>query len=132
SRYEAIFRACMQDFPAFDIHLRGITMTSRAVMVQGFPAPELNHLRERLRESLQYEGLGDTLDLRYKITAAHVTIMRFASFPQNLPELHRVLRHWREQNTNFGSFTVREIEFVENDYFLSAAKTQTLYRYSLK
>jgi 2'-5' RNA ligase len=127
--YQTVFAEIFQNSQPFPIHFQGITATPEAVMIQGFPDPALNNLRETLRSKLNNIGLGDNLDVRYKLTAAHVTVMRFASTPPALPVLRQYLIDHRQDN--FGTVMIRQIEFVHNDYYLSPDKTCTLSEYPL-
>jgi 2'-5' RNA ligase len=127
--YQAAFADVFQNNRPIPIRFQGITASPEAVMIRGFPNPALNDLRETLRTKLKSIGLGDNLDVRYKLTAAHVTIMRFASHPANLPALQEFLM--RNRQHDFGRATIRQIEFVHNDYYLSPDKTRTLAEYPL-
>jgi 2'-5' RNA ligase len=114
----------------FTVHFRGITATKSSIMVQGFPQDgQLERLRNKLREALQSENLGERLDERYRITTAHTTIMRFRTQPQDLRRLIRVLGSYREHN--FGQLTIQSVQLVKNDWYMSADKVEVLADYPL-
>jgi 2'-5' RNA ligase len=114
----------------FTVRFRGITATKSSVMVQGFPQDgRLQCLRNRLREALQSKNLGEGLDERYRITTAHVTIMRFRTQPQDLRRFVQVLGRYREQN--FGQLTFQTVQLVKNDWYMSADRVEVLADYPL-
>lgn len=114
------------------LKLQGITMTPRAVMIQGFPSSGLNVLRESLRCALGEVGLAEGVDRRYKIVAAHVTVLRFQVQPPDFAALKRYLAAERAQNRDFGEQSMSPLLLTENDYFMQAAKTQTRREFSLQ
>ena len=65
---------------AFSVKFRGVTASPEAVLVQGFPQDDaLARLRDELRSALRDRGAGENLDRRYKIAAAHLTVLRFSN-----------------------------------------------------
>lgn len=114
----------------FDLRFRGLTASAGAIMVQGFPRDHtLERLRERVRERLREAGLGRTLDGRYRLETAHVTIMRFQRPPRQLPQFVEQLNSY--QGYDFGETRVRELYLVENDWYQSAARVKVVKRYVL-
>jgi 2'-5' RNA ligase len=115
---------------AFTVGYQGITASKNAIMIQGFAhGPQLNQLRNRLRQALQGAGLGSELDGRYAIETAHSTVLRFKSQPLNLPGLLTLLRDNRA--TDFGSTTFDELFLVKNDWYMSHDRVVVLASYSL-
>jgi hypothetical protein len=99
-------------------------------MIQGFPLDaKLQALREKLRELLQAHGLGDTLDVRYRISTAHSTIMRFSRPLQNAAALLDRLSALREEP--FGEFRCHSVQWVKNDWYMSSDKVELLAEYEL-
>ena len=113
----------------FDIHLRGITASAGVIMLQGFADSALNTLRDKARSALRQAGLGDLLDVRYKLQTAHVTLVRYRDTPSNITELPELLLPYR--NVDFGRFMVNQISLVENDYYLMPSKTRVLQHFDL-
>jgi 2'-5' RNA ligase len=128
--YRAAVAAVLHETPPFSIRFDGLTASPAAVLVQGYPAgPQLNDLRERLRSAIAAAGLGHTLDGRYRISAAHMTTMRFCRPPQNLPRLLAALQSLRR--CEFGQTDVAEVHLVENDWYMSHDRVRVLQRYLL-
>jgi 2'-5' RNA ligase len=124
-QYLAAVRSVLSAARHFEVVFQGITASSSAVMVQGFPkSPELNQLRDRLRESLRDAGLGEGLDERYRISTAHATVMRFQTQPRNLQKLVETLAGYREYD--FGRTTFRTLQLVKNDWYMSSDKVEVL------
>lgn len=99
-------------------------------MAQGFPQDgQLEGLRERLREALRIRNLAKGLDKRYRIRAAHTTLMRFRTQPQDLRRLASVLGGYR--NRSLGQSTIQSLQLVKNDWYMSAANLEVLAEYSL-
>lgn len=114
----------------FKIVFRGVTASPVAVMVQGFPADEsLAAIRTDLREAFASNGLGDMLDRRYKISAAHMTIMRFQKAAGDLTSLLTFLGENRE--TSFGESDVDAIQLILGDWYASADTVKVLEEYRL-
>jgi 2'-5' RNA ligase len=129
-QYLAAVRSVLSAARHFEVVFQGITASNSAVMVQGFPkSPELNKLRDRLRESLRGAGLGEGLDKRYRISTAHATVMRFQTQPRNLRKLVETLAGYREYG--FGQTTFRTLQLVKNDWYMSSDKVEVLAEYSL-
>jgi 2'-5' RNA ligase len=116
--------------PPFKIDFHGITASPGTVMIQGFPADDsLSSIRDHLRESFARNGLGDLLDRRYKITGAHMTIMRFCRPSSDLKPLISFLKGNRE--TAFGESEVSRLQLIFNDWYASADTVRTLQEYRL-
>jgi hypothetical protein len=130
-QYKETCREILSDASAVDVEFCGITATNSAVMIQGWPDATLNLLRDDLRKSLSAAGLGGNLDMRYRLLGAHVTLMRFASAPENLPALVSFLNEQRALEQNFGTMTLREVALVHNDYYLLPQKSEVLARFPL-
>ena len=130
----AAYRTLLADLFAhmrpFEVHFTGVTASPDGVMVCGHSEGDaLNILRDRLREALVQAGLGASLDRRYRIVTAHVTILRFRDQPANLPALVEFLSAAR--GCDLGSFRVGQIELVTNDWYMSHDRVEVLARYAL-
>lgn len=123
--YIEIIQKSLIDTTAITINFKGITTSSDAVMIQGFPTSDaLNDLRNKLRENFKKSNLQQSIDSRYTIAAAHATIVRFQEELQNPEELLCVIEKFRD--TDFGNFTVDKLEFVYNDWYQRAKSTISL------
>ena len=114
----------------FAIDFDGLTASPAAVLVQGFPhGSALNDLRDRLRGEIGAAGLGHTLDGRYRISAAHMTAVRFCRPLQDLRGLAAALQALRRRP--FGATQVAELQLVENDWYMSHDRVRVLAAYAL-
>lgn len=121
----------LADQPPFKIEFRGVTAAPDGVMIQGFPADDgLASVRAALRAAFARTGFGDMLDRRYKVTAAHMTIMRFCRPCPECKQLLAFLQRSRERY--FGECEIRELELILGDWYASADRVQRLDAYPLK
>ncbi len=128
--YRAVLDDLLPRVRPFDLCFTGVSASPDTVFACGHsPDGALNALRDALRERLTAAGLGGTLDRRYRIVTAHSTILRFQSAPAHLPRLVEYLESVR--SLDLGAFTVREIEWVTNDWYLSHDRVRVLGRYAL-
>jgi 2'-5' RNA ligase len=102
-----------------------------AVLVQGFPKDNaLARLRDELRSALRDRGVGENLDRRYKIIAAHLTVMRFSHPKADWKRLIDFLETHRE--TDFGETRFQSLQLIWNDWCASTGATRTVQEYELK
>jgi 2'-5' RNA ligase len=121
----------LKERPAFSVRFRGVTVSPEAVLIQGFPQDNiLAQIRDDLRSALRERGAGESLDRRYKITAAHLTVMRFANPGADWKQLLNFLRAHRE--TDFGETRFRSLQLIWSDWCASAGVVRTLQEYALK
>jgi 2'-5' RNA ligase len=114
----------------FSIVFRGVTATADAVMVQGFPADDtLLQIRNQLRKEFHNSPLGNDLDRRYRIHAAHLTVMRFCRPDTDWKRLKELLEANRE--TPFGETRVQRLQLVLTDWYASADRIEVLEEYRL-
>jgi len=119
--YCASVRAALDGIEPFDIDFHGITMSRSAVVAQGYPrGPALETLRDRLRAQLCENGLGASLDQRYRLVTAHTTLFRFVSPLQDAQRVTTLLKSLR--NEPLGSMHVNEVELVINDWLCRAMR----------
>jgi len=115
---------------AFSVKFRGVTVSPEAVLVQGFPQDDaLARLRDELRSALRDRGAGENLDRRYKIAAAHLTVLRFSNPKADWKRLLDFLQAHRE--TDFGETHFQSLQLIWNDWCASASVTHTLRKYAL-
>jgi len=126
----AVIQKVLSQCRPFKIHFQGVTASPGAVMIQGFPAGDaLEKMRHQLRTAFAKNGLGDRLDRRYKITAAHMTILRFCRPGTDGKRLAAWLAENR--NENFGEMEVSLLQLVWGDWYASANVVRTLQEFRL-
>jgi hypothetical protein len=122
--------AALSGVRAFRLETIGVTLTSTAVLAQGFPEDAaLRNIRDRIRATLCAQGLGDGLDRRYHQRAAHHTLMRFTAPLQSEERFGRAMTTYREYP--FGSSTIASIDLAIHDWYLSADRLRILKTYIL-
>jgi 2'-5' RNA ligase len=100
------------------------------VLIQGFPAGDgLAHIRDKLRAAFAQNGLGDLLDRRYKVTAAHMTALRFKKPEKNGQRLVSLLAENRR--TDFGESEVNRLQLIWGDWYAAHNIVRTLQEYQL-
>jgi 2'-5' RNA ligase len=117
---------------SFNIRFRGVTASPGVVMIQGFPVgEELQKIREALRERFASRGMSEYLDRRYKITAAHISAMRFcAARPvTDWQRLGKILSQNRD--TDFGEMTVSRFTMIFGDWYSSSDLVKEVETYLL-
>jgi 2'-5' RNA ligase len=126
--YARSVREALTSAKASTIRFEGLTATSEAVMVQGFPENDgLNRLRAQILRTMEARQI--PVRQRYLPRAAHVTVMRFCQASENMSALAEKLRSNRSRV--FGACVVGKIELVENDWYMSADKLRVIECYRL-
>ena len=107
------------------IVLKGITASNSCIMLRGFPETgALNQLRDNLRQNFGESDLMNSMDSRYVINAAHLTVMRFKNNPQNTTGLLKIIEKYKD--FHFGKFEIKKFDFVFNDWYLRNENTRIL------
>jgi 2'-5' RNA ligase len=123
--YRAATRDALAGLPFFDIDFRGLAASRGAVLAQGYPRDAtLDTLRERLRTALRERGLDASLDSRYRLVTAHMTLMRFTrplADPAGFADALEALRE-----TPCGTLRVERVALVENDWYMSSGSLRTI------
>lgn len=128
--YRALFAGVLASTAPFTLTWRGLTATRCCVLLCGYSLDgALNALRDRLREALRGTGLDRDLELRYRSTAAHATLLRFRTLPPRLEALGAYVAARRDLDYN--ASRVEQIEFVLNDWYMSHDRVRLLARYTL-
>ena len=128
---QTILEKVMKNRRAFSVEFRGVTASPDAVMIQGFPADDvLAQLRDELRSAFRRHGVGENLDRRYKITAAHLTAMRFSNPKADWKRLLSLLEAHRE--TDFGETRFQSVQLIWTDWCASTGVVRLLQEYPLK
>jgi 2'-5' RNA ligase len=128
--YIEIICKSLVDVDKIKIAFRGVTASSSAVMIQGFPLDDsLDALRNKLRENFKNANLEQSIDSRYTIATAHCTVMRFREKLKNPKKLTAVTEKFRDYD--FGEFNVENLELVYNDWYQRAQNTKILGEFRL-
>jgi len=130
-KYVERIEDAVKGFRPFDICFKGITASPSCIMLQGFSNMEIiNLLRESIRNSFHNSGLETSVDKRYVIKTMHSTVMRFAEAITRKDDFLKILEKYR--NYEFGNFSVNEIEFIYNDWYVRNRNTKLLHKFILK
>lgn len=131
SEYIDLISKSLINHPNIEITFRGISASPSCIMVQGFMNNNfLNLIRNNLRENFKNSNLQQSLDKRYPIQTAHTTVIRFQKEFSNKPEFLRLIDTFR--NYNFGSFQVKKLELVFNDWYQKESLVKKLYEFSIQ
>lgn len=126
----ALFAEALASTAPFTLTWRGLTATRCCVLLCGYSLDgALNALRDRLRAALRGAGLDADLELRYRTTAAHATLLRFRALPPRLDALSAYVAARRD--LAYGASRIEQIEFVLNDWYMSYNRVRLLGRYTL-
>ncbi len=121
----------LKDARPFRVDFRGVTVSSDAVMIQGFPLGNgLSGIRDNLRDTFKRAGLGKNLDRRYKTTAAHLTVMRFSEPKTSWARLYDFLEMHRD--ADFGQTRFCSLQLIWSDWYASADIVRVLEEYPLQ
>ncbi|UII19180.1 2'-5' RNA ligase family protein [Fulvivirga ligni] len=114
----------------FKVHYKGITASPSSIMICGYPEDStLNQIRTNLREVFKNSDLEESIDKRYTIKTAHSTVVRFQ---QPLNQKEKYLRLLDEyHHFDFGSFEVKTLELVFNDWYQKTEKVDLLKAFEL-
>lgn len=128
--YAELVTTALRRTVPFRVRLAGLAAAPAGVLVRGFPEGNgLAQLRNELRRALRASGLQQSVDQRYSIRTAHLTVLRFRAAIPNAGPLVRVLAAYRAYP--FGTFEVHDLELVFNDWYQRAAHTALLKKYQL-
>lgn len=128
--YASVVASCVGDATSFRVEHRGISTTPDAVLAQGFPIGDgLKRLREHLRTEFARSGLRTTMDVRYHLQTAHSTLIRFTRPLIDGRRFHAFLANNRRRD--FGYTEVRRLELIENDWYLTQARSADIASYHL-
>lgn len=97
----------------FAINFRGLAISKAAVLVCGYYEDAFWQLRQRLRQAIDESILPH--DERYPAQTAHITIARFRQPLARAQALLDFIEH--EQQADYGSITVRQVELVYHNWF---------------
>ncbi|WP_242927279.1 2'-5' RNA ligase family protein [Pontibacter vulgaris] len=130
NQYSDVIRKSLEAVRDFEIEFKGVTVSDAAVMIQGYPKDEsLRNLRENLRENFKQSGLQQSIDQRYSIVTAHITVARFKAKLQNANAFLESLDKYK--NHQFGISKVSKAELVYNDWYQRERFVQKLKEFEL-
>lgn len=128
--YIDVIEKCIQKENHIEIEFRGITASPSCIMVQGFPSNgTLASIRNKLRTAFKNSGLQQSIDTRYRLETAHITVARFTQQLAQKEKFLEVLETHRNQS--FGSLCTNNIELVFNDWYLRNEKVKLLQPFSV-
>ena len=128
--YIELVAAALRRTAPFRIRLAGLAAAPAGVLVRGFPEGNgLAALRDELRRTLRASGLPQSIDQRYRLQTAHLTVLRFRVAVPEAGPLLRVLDAYRAYP--FGTVEVSSPELVVSDWYQRAAHTVLLRKYHL-
>jgi len=128
--YIKLIKKSISKIDNFSIHFKGISLNPSGILVNGYPKDNsLNNLRNSLRKNFRQTDLEQSLDQRYALKTAHGTVLRF----QHRLKQQENLIEFIEQHlaTDFGTFEVKNLELVFNDWYQKAENTILLENFSL-
>ena len=129
--YQQAVAEALDGSAPIDVEFRGITLTPSAVLAQGFPeGAALEQMRERLRSALAARGLARGLDQRYRLTTAHMTLIRFATPLRNAARFVELLQ--RVRDAEIGTSRLARLELVLGDWYQSRENEQPIAAYSMR
>lgn len=131
SAYIAVIHENLIHLKNLEINLNGITASNSTIMIQGFPTNEsLNSFRDSLRKAFKKTNLEQSIDSRYTLFTAHISVCRFRKPITDTTKLVSLLEKYR--NEDFGKFAVNQLELVYNDWYQRKEKTQLLHQFRVQ
>lgn len=130
SAYKHLIHSALKKFQPFKINFQGLTASPSAILVQGFPEDnQLNQIRNELRKKFRESNLKHSIDQRYSIQTAHLTVIRFK---QNLYDPHLFINKIDHlKNRKFGHSYINELELVANDWYQKKDKVKLMKKFNL-
>jgi 2'-5' RNA ligase len=129
--YIEIIKNSLKGMSRFKIEFKGLTASPSCLMVQGFPENNtLNEIRDNLRISFKDSGLEQSMDIRYAIQTAHMTIFRLKGKFENKKLFLKKTEAYR--NFYFGTSMVDSMVLVYNDWYHREDRVKELYRYAFR
>ncbi len=128
--YVELVKEVIADTGPFRLDFQGITASPSCVLVQGFfDDQKLNQLRAKLRSVFGQSILQHSIDQRYAIQTAHMTVLRFTQQPANPGLFLQKIKALT--SVDFGSCLINELELVGNDWYQRQQNKVLLSRFDL-
>jgi 2'-5' RNA ligase len=129
-KYFEIVKDCISNIDGFTIKFEGITASPSCVMIQGFPEnSELEKLRKNLRKKFKNSDLEHSIDSRYELKTAHLTVIRFKKILSDMEQFLKKLDEFR--GYDFGKCKIKEMDLVYNDWYMKSDKVKLLNKIKL-
>lgn len=121
---------CIGGLPLPRITFSGITASPSCLMLRGYPENDsLTELRDRLRDTFRKSPLPSSIDARYAIRTAHITVMRFQTPQKSLAGFTHFITEHKEHE--FGRLEIGELELVSNDWYHKKENTRLLHTFTM-
>jgi len=130
SDYMKIVQSAIQSISPFKITFRGLTASTSSILVQGFPeSNQLDELRNMLRSKFKQSNLQHSIDKRYQIKTAHLTVVKFK---KSIDDVDHFIKTFTNLNdVNLGSCFIDKVELVGNDWYHQQKKVTPIATYHL-
>jgi 2'-5' RNA ligase len=128
--YIKLIQQVLAKHKSFKIQFKGLTASPSCILIQGFLTNTLNEIRDELRKTFKNSDLQQSIDKRYTIQTAHSTVIRFRSELKNQTALINLIEKYRE--FDFGTFEIKQIELVYNDWYQREKFVKKLHTFSLE
>ncbi|MDZ7692502.1 MAG: hypothetical protein U5K69_15435 [Balneolaceae bacterium] len=130
SEYQKLVHSAINLISPFNINFRGLTASPSCIMVQGFPkGNQLEKLRSALRSEFKQSNLQHSIDKRYRLQTAHMTVIRFKEPFVQSEKFIKTVADFRDRN--FGSCVVNQLELVGNDWYQQKEKIKLVDKFTL-
>lgn len=101
---------------SLNVAFNGITCSPDALLVQGYSLDSnLDKLRNNIRDNFKNSSLSHSIDSRYPIRTAHITIARFTKKINRPKDFANMIKENRIKD--FGVIEFKEIELTLNDWY---------------
>lgn len=129
--YRDLISSAIDSVSPFRIQFKGLTASPSCILVQGFPEnDQLNKLRNNLRNKFNQSKLQHSIDQRYKLQTAHMTVIRFKEPFKDSPKFVRTISDLRDHH--FGSCLIKHLELVGNDWYQQEDKVKLISTFELR
>src|SRR5690625_1691435 len=130
SDYREVVQSAINSVSPFKIRFHGLTASPSCILVQGFPKyNQLSKLRNELRQKFKDSDLQHSIDKRYQLQTAHITVVRFSHLFENAERFVNKVAGLRDRN--FGSCVIDQVELVGNDWYHQQEKVKSIAKFSL-
>ena len=129
-KYIGLINKCLPKEQSLKIQFKGLTASNSCIMVQGFMENKLlNEIRNNLRVEFNASNLEQSLDKRYAIQTAHSTVVRFRKQFKQKDRFLKLIDYFSDYN--FGSFEVKNLELVYNDWYQRKTFVKKLHQFEI-
>lgn len=128
--YSKIISKSLESINDFEIEFKGITASESAIMIQGFPKDKtLNTIRENLRVNFGQSNLQQSMDKRYPLITAHLSVVRFKEKLNDVARFMSCIERYK--NHDFGISKVDSLQLVYNDWYQRKQKVLQLSNFKI-